>query len=176
VQDAHTAGIGTLVIGVGDIVGSGCDMNATRCGSQHLQDLANAGQGLPVNPPPDSYKYQQCVTKAGGLMATYAASAADAGKATFYAAKTPDELRTALSGLLNGVVSCTFDMNATVTGNPAAGTVLLGSQRLSYGDPNGWTLESNKFQVTLTGTACDGIKAGLAKLAISFPCDEVVPR
>jgi len=175
VQDAKAAGIGTLVIGVGDIIGPGCDTNATRCGQQHLQDLANAGQGLPVEPPPASYQYQQCVAQAGGALKSTYAEKAGGGAAQFFAAKGPAELKTALSGLLNGVASCTFDLDATVSGEPSFGTVLLGSQRLTYNDPNGWRLD-NMHQVTIQGAACDLFKVSGDPIAISFPCEQVVPR
>jgi hypothetical protein len=175
VQNAFTSGIGTFVIGVGDIINEMCDAQAGRCGANHLQDIANAGVGQPVAPPPDSFWYQQCATKQSGTnpgtpVATYAASDAAAGTATFYTATDAAELKTALAGLLNDVISCTVDMNAIVTGDPALGNVAVGGVPQTYADPNGWMLEANAYSVTLQGTACDAFKAG-STLNISFPCD-----
>ena len=61
-QDAFALGISTFAFGIGDIVAqpnAGCSTNA-RCGSMHLQDMANAGLGLPVQAPPDGFKYEPC--------------------------------------------------------------------------------------------------------------------
>ena len=75
------------------------------------------------------------------------------------------------TALLNNAVSCTVDMDAIVTGDPTLGVVELAGQRLTYGDPNGWMLESNSYSVTLQGTACTTFKAGGQNLSIEFPCD-----
>lgn len=177
VQDAFALGIGTFVIGVGNIARgmSTCDPNAGRCGEDHLQDIANAGTGAPVAPPPQSYWYSQCATIQSGTnpgtpQATYAASEAEAGNAPYFTATTAAELREALSGLLNDVISCTVEMDAIVTGNPALGEVTVDSNPVSYGDPNGWILETNRYSVTLQGAACRAFKDG-AKVDIKFPCD-----
>lgn len=178
IQDAHAAGIGTFVIGIGDIIteNSGCNATSMRCGEDHLQDLANAGAGQPVAPPPASYWYEQCAAQASGTnpgaaQATYAPDAATAGTAQYYTATTADELRTALNGLLSDVISCTVEMDAIVSGNPALGTVTVGGTPVTYADPDGWSLDmTTRYNVTLEGNACATFKAG-AELHISFPCD-----
>lgn len=175
VQDAKTMGIGTFAVGIGDIVttNSGCEMQWGRCGVMHLQDIANAGHGLPVQQPPDGLKYQAC-TPTQVLAATYAPTG---GTAPYFTAANEAELKTALTGLLNSVASCTYDMNATVVGNPALGTVKINGVDVVYNDPNGWKLEDNKVQVTLQGTACDTFKSMVgAKLSVSFPCKVAVPK
>jgi len=179
IQDAKAQGIGTFVVGIGDIVtnpNNGCNMQQARCGSLHLQDIANAGAGLPVQAPPPEYVYQPCVARYGSMVqATYAPTTSQ--NAEFFTATTGAELRTAVEGLLNGVISCTFDMNATVTGNPALGTVRVGDQAIPYGDmTSGWTLETNQVQVTLQGAACEAFKRDMEELFISFPCNVAVPR
>lgn len=178
VQDAKMMGIGTFAVGIGDIVQAnvGCETAWGRCGPLHLQDLANAGQGLPVAAPPDQLKYQAC-TPTQMLAATYAGAAETPGTAPFYTAANATELETAIKGLLNSVVSCTYDMNATVVGNAALGTVIVNGMPVTYNDPNGWKLEDNKTQVTLQGTACDSFKAMPgSELKVSFPCKVAVPK
>jgi hypothetical protein len=178
IQDAYAAGVGTFVVGIGDITrdNPGCTLATMRCGDDHLQDVANAGTGQPVAPPPMSYWYEQCPAQASGTnpgtpQAVYAADATTAGTSPFYTATTADELRTALNGLLSDVISCTVEMDARVTGNPALGTVTVGGTPVTYADPDGWALDmTTLYSVTLQGAACDTFKAG-AELHISFPCD-----
>jgi hypothetical protein len=81
------------------------------------------------------------------------------------------QLVSTLTGLLANVISCTVEMDAKVTGNPALGTVTVGGTPVSYADPNGWSLDmTTLYNVTLEGAACDTFKGG-AELHISFPCD-----
>lgn len=170
-QDAYALGIGTFVIGIGDIVTGQCDTNAGRCGALHLQDIANAGTGQPVTRPPDQYLYQQCVAGTNGGAGVLTATYADAGgMAPYYTATNGTELQTAIQGLLNSVVSCTFDMDAIVTGDASLGNVMIGTMPLVYDDANGWRLEPNNYQVTLQGAACDAFKTGDFDLNITFPC------
>jgi len=179
VQDAKAMGIGTFAIGIGGILvaaNSGCEPAWGRCGALHLQDLANAGQGLPVQAPPDQLRYQAC-TPTQMLAATYATALETPGTAPFFTAANATELETAIKGLLNSVVSCTYDMNATVVGNAALGTVKVNGMDVPYNDPNGWRLEDNKVQITLQGSACDSFKATAgSKLFVSFPCKVAVPK
>jgi hypothetical protein len=175
VQAAFAQGIGTFVVGIGNIVSETCDPQAGRCNEEHLQDIANAGAGQPVEPPPESYWYQQCPTMQSGTnpgtpVATYAASAAEAGTAPYYTATEPEQLRTALAGLLSDVISCTVEMDAIVTGDPSLGVVAVGGMPATYNDPDGWMLEADAYSVTLKGAACDTFKTG-QDLHISFPCD-----
>jgi hypothetical protein len=96
-------------------------------------------------------------------------------------ATEPAAIAPTLAALLTGFVSCTVDMNAIVTGNAALGTVTVtpmgGAPRnVTIDDTvDGWRLESNKFQVTLTGQACEDYKIG-AEVNIQFPCTEAEPR
>jgi len=178
VQDAKAAGIGTFAVGIGDIIAtnSGCEPAWGRCGALHLQDLANAGQGLPVAAPPDQLKYQAC-TPTQMLAATYAGATETPGMAPYYTAANAAELETAIKGLLNSVVSCTYDMNAKVVGNAALGSVKVNGMDVPYNDPNGWKLEDNKVQITLQGAACDSFKSMPGgQLVVSFPCKVAVPK
>lgn len=183
VQDAYLAGVGTFVLGVGDIVvnpNNGCPASA-RCGINHLQDIANAGVGAAVQAPigcadvtsPDcQFKYEQCNDNT--LVSAYAETAPAVG--TPYTVDTtagdaPETLVTTLTGLLANVISCTVEMDAVVTGDPALGTVSVGGSPVVYSDPNGWALDmTTRYTVTLQGAACETFKAG-AELHIAFPCD-----
>jgi len=65
VQDAYAAGIGTFVIGIGDITNdSKCDATMRTC-KLHLQDIANAGAGKPVAPNTQNYMYSNSSPKKG---------------------------------------------------------------------------------------------------------------
>jgi hypothetical protein len=176
VQDAYTQGVSTIPFGIGDIVVSddGCNLAQDRCGNDHLQDIANAGAGLPVTAPPADYKYQPCIQGEGGVLtASYAAAGDTPGTAPYFSTNDGAMLQANLAQVLNAVQSCTFDLDANVTGNPAGGVVTLNNNALTYGDTaGGWTLEDNKHQVTLQGTACDAFRANDGStLSIAFPCD-----
>jgi hypothetical protein len=177
VQDARAIGIGTMVVGIGDIIAgnSGCEPAWGRCGPLHLQDLANAGQGLPVQAPPDQLKYQAC-TPTQTLAATYASAASTPGTAAFYTATNAVELDTAIKSALNPLVSCTYELNVTVVGNPATGAIQVNGVARTYNDPNGWILDADKTRITLQGTACDALRAANSTLSISFPCGVVTAR
>jgi hypothetical protein len=155
-----------------------------HCGADHLQDMANAGAGQPVAEQPMSYWYLQCAVQASGMtggagtpQATYAAAGETPGTEPFFTATSPAELLSTLTELLSNFVSCTFDMDGIVTGNPANSLVTLQGTPLTLGDTaNGWVLEDNHYQVTLTGAACEQYKMqsameGGAQVRIVFYCD-----
>jgi hypothetical protein len=181
VQDAYAAGIGTFVIGIGDILTSS-DQNM-RVGVRHLQDVANAGAGLPVAPNSLEYTYSQCVMNTG-LSATYAADEASAGKAPYYTVSAADgttaqtQLGAAIEASLNQTRSCTFNMDAQVNGDASLGTLTMDGNALPFGDPNGWVLGADLTSVTLNGTACDSWKTKGGKINVVFPCKlvPVVPK
>jgi len=102
VQDAHALGIRTLALGIGDLLGAnlGCQPEQMRCGTDHLQDLANAGIGWTVQAPPEVYKYYPCVTNQR-LLARYGAPTADA---PYYTGVTVEDLRVALNQMLERVL------------------------------------------------------------------------
>jgi hypothetical protein len=183
IQDAYAAGIQTFVIGMGDVLADnpGCEDRWGRCAAEYLQDAANAGSGAPVEPPPMEYWYQNCALEQSGThpgtpVATYAAVGGGAAE-PYYTARSSTELLAALTGLLSDVVSCTFDMNAYVTGDPTNSLVELNGSPLAYGDTaGGWVLEANKYQVTLQGTACETFKSASqggseVNVNIVFYCD-----
>jgi hypothetical protein len=107
VQDARALGITTFVIGIGDPAepGGGCDKSWGRCGADFMQDMANAGEGLPVHAPPEELKYQAC-TPTHTLAASYAAASDAPGTATYYAAKDAADLDAAFRAVLSSVLTC----------------------------------------------------------------------
>jgi hypothetical protein len=171
-------------MGIGDIVAqpnAGCPTSA-RCGQLHLQDLANAGVGAPVQPTPGcddplasgcTFKHEQC-NIGQTLKATYTPDSPPVGTPFSVDTRNADattELVSTLTGLLANVISCTVEMDARVTGNPALGTVTVGGNPVTYGDIDGWALDmTTLYNVTLQGAACETFKGG-AELHIAFPCD-----
>jgi len=190
VQDAYAKGIGTYVLGIGDILDAAADgCSAGRCGKDYLQDVANAGTGLPVEPVSDAnYAYSSCVqnspTKA--LSATYAATGAG-GKAPYYTvsgkgtASDVTPLVTAIKQALTQTRSCTFAMTATlptgmttgikITTNAEKGMFSYNGKPLAYNDPNGWKLNADQTGITLSGSVCDSWKTAGGTLTGSFPCE-----
>ena len=188
VQDAYAKGIGTYVLGIGDILDPAADgCQAGRCGKDYLQDVANAGTGQPVEPTTDAnYLYSGCITNSPtkGLVATYAATGAGA-KAPYYTVSgggTADvtPLVTAIKQALLQTRSCTFTMTATlpsgmltgvkITTNAEQGMFSFNGTPLTYNDPNGWTLSADQTGITLNGSACDSWKTAGGTLTGSFPC------
>jgi hypothetical protein len=190
VQDAYAKGINTYVLGIGDILDPAADgCSAGRCGKDYLQDIANAGTGLPVEPVSDAnYAYSSCVvnspTKA--LVATYAATGSG-GKAPYYTvsgsgtASDVTPLVTAVKQALTQTRSCTFAMTATlptgmttgvkITTNAEKGKFSYNGAPLTYNDPNGWTLNADQTGITLSGSVCDSWKTAGGMLTGSFPCE-----
>jgi len=184
VQDAYAAGIGTFVLGVGDIVvngNSGCMGTGARCGLDHLQDIANAGVGAPVASAPGcddptstgcQLRYASCNQ---GMLLTAAYTPAAPAVGTPFAVDTgandaQTKLKAALSSLLNSAVPCTFELDVIVMGNPALGIVSVGGTPVTYDVPDGWVLEMDSFHVTLQGGACEAYRNG-GEVSIDFPCD-----
>ena len=109
----------------------------------HLQDMANAGQGLPV----------------GG-----------AQKADYYEANNQAALEGAFNEIINGVRDCKLKLNGQVDPAKAGqGRVTLDGQPLGYQDPNGWKL-NNPTEIELVGTSCQAIKTGDHDVRVTFPC------
>ena len=178
IQDAYAAGIGTFVVGIGDVLTS-TNQQGMRVGLQHLQDIANAGAGQPVAPNSNEYKYQPCI-KNQLLAATYAASVAEGGTAKYYTVTATDgataqtQIADAIKASLMQTRSCTFNMDAQVKGDASLGTLTFNGNNLPFGDANGWALGADLTSVTLNGTACDSWKKDGGKVNVSFPC-KLVP-
>lgn len=135
-QSARTQGIQTSIIAIGPGVGTA-----------HLQDVANAGAGLPV----------------GG-----------SDNAPFYEALDQASLVSAFESIIEGARSCVFALEGEVVpGAAGQGDVRLDGQPLAYGDANGWTLNS-ATELEILGDACDAIQSGGHEVTATFPCGAVV--
>lgn len=130
-QRAFDAGIRVYVVSVGDDVGA-----------DHLQDMANAGSGLPV----------------GGT-----------DNADFFVALNPQDLVDAFDVIVGGVSGCVFTINGEVDpGKASGGHVSLDGTELEFGTE--WNMvDGRSFEVL--GAACETIKDGdLHHVAAVFPC------
>jgi hypothetical protein len=136
VQGAYAKGIGTSVLAIGPGVGA-----------SHLQELANAGQGLAVK---------------GNT------------NAKFFEALNQEALSKAFTAILEGARSCKFTLEGEVVpGGAAGGTVALDGQPLPYGAEDGWTL-SSPSELELLGASCKKVQSGEHQLSATFPCGAVV--
>jgi von Willebrand factor type A domain-containing protein len=108
----------------------------------HLRQLALAGQGKPT----------------------------DGTEELFFEVGTQAQLTTALSSIVTGARSCSFDLDATITEEAAPkGAVTVDGQPKTFKDPNGWKLADNDT-IEFVGTACEQIKAGAMNVSAEFPC------
>jgi hypothetical protein len=117
----------------------------------HATEMANVGQGYPRT---------------------------DATK-RFYRANDQKALADAFATIVDGIRTCSFQLNGTVTnGGEADGTVTLDGMTLTLNDPNGWRL-SSPTTIELLGSACDTIKNGDKNTAhhieANFKCGIIVP-
>ncbi len=134
-ERAFDAGIRTYIVSVGNDVGT-----------PHLQDMANAGSGLPV----------------GGT-----------DNAEFFVANSPDELVTAFGTIVGSVAGCLFTINGEVdVAKAAQGLVSLDGTPLDFGSE--WImLDGKTFEVL--GAACDTIQDGaLHHISAVFPCGVII--
>jgi hypothetical protein len=136
-QNAFAAGIRMFMLSVGSDVGA-----------PHMQDMANAGVGLPVG---------------GGQNAPY------------YVANNTADLIAAFQQIIGTVRTCTFTLSGAVQqGFESQGDVRLNGTPLIYNDPNGWTLTS-PTTLELQGTACEQYLAeSTATLSATFPCGSIL--
>jgi len=133
VTNAYDQGIRTFVISVGDDVGE-----------DHLQDIANAGQGVADGDP----------------------------DATFYVANNTDALVAAFQEIIAGVRACNFDLGEPLTPEQAPGCeVTVNESPVPYDDPNGWALDG-EMQIELQGDACTQIQDGVVVVELNCGCQE----
>ncbi|HWB81249.1 MAG TPA: vWA domain-containing protein [Nannocystaceae bacterium] len=131
VTAAYDAGIRTFVISVGP-----------ELAADHLQALANAGQGIADGDPP----------------------------AMFWVANDTDGLVMAFDEIVSGLRSCDFALDKPLTEELAPScTVTVNDADLSYADPNGWQL-ADPMTLELVGTACDSIQSGAVAINMSCTC------
>lgn len=117
----------------------------------HATEMANVGQGYPRG---------------------------DATK-RFYRANDQKQLGDAFKTIVNGVRTCSFQLNGMVTdGGEDQGTVTLDGAVLKLNDPDGWRL-SSPTTIELQGKACETVKTGDKNtkhhIAASFTCGAIIP-
>ena len=136
-QAAYAAGIHLYILSVGSDVGA-----------DHLQDMANAGVGLPVG---------------GGTDAPY------------YVASDPADMTAAFAQIIGVVRSCTLTLSAAVQGGyECSGDVRLGGTALVCDDPDGYRL-TDPTTLELLGDACQTfLDDPQVTLAATFPCGSVI--
>lgn len=134
-QASHDAGIDVFIISVGDDISQ-----------DHLQDVANAGVGLPIGGPDN---------------------------APFYQALNAGALSDAFNEIIGGVRSCTFLLDGEVDLDRAdEGTVTLDGDPLVFGVD--WQL-SDPSTLEILGAACETLLAGgQHDVAAEFECGVVV--
>jgi hypothetical protein len=134
VQGAYESGIETFVLSVGDQVSE-----------PHLQRLANAGQGEPL----------------------------DTGEQPFYVANDQQELIESLRTILTGARTCEIDVSGSVDlARADEGRVVLNGDQLEY-DVD-WRMIDNTT-LELLGDACTTfLETPEVNLQASFPCGIVI--
>lgn len=140
VQAAFQSGIHTYVVSVGgDAVGN-------EAAEEHMHELANAGEGLPLDADPP---------------------------APLYVALDPSELVGAFDTIINSVRTCHFMLMGHVDpGLAYTGRVTLDGTELTYGTE--WQL-LDETTLELLGGACDTVMAGgTHDIAAYFTCRAIV--
>ena len=114
----------------------------------HATEMANVGQGYPR---------------------------ADAMQ-RFYLANDQAALASAFATIVDGVRTCSFQLNGTVeNGDETRGKVKLDGKELPLNDPNGWRL-SSPSTVEFVGKACETAKdKNDHKVEAEFPCGTIIP-
>ena len=137
-MNAHAMGIDLYMIGVG--LGS--------VSMAHMQDMANAGVGLPV----------------GGAV-----------NAAYYEVGTQAALVAALSAIVGGVISCTLDLNGMIDPSMAGtGSVTIDGMTIQFGDPDGWDVVDSDT-IILQGAACTTLGDGSPHtVEATFPCGVIL--
>lgn len=130
-ETAFQQGVETIALSVGDQVGA-----------PHLQDMANAGVGLPV----------------GG-----------AQQAPYYTANDPDQLKNEMRAIIDSARSCIFRVQGGVIdpGLLDQSMLTVDGVAIQYNDPNGWIYHQNRATcqgakqcIELQGDACLSIQDG----------------
>lgn len=139
-KNAYAAGIRLFIVGLAGL------------NTQFLQDMANAGVGLPTNQQPGC-----------------------AGCAPYYVADDPASLAGAFDSIINGVLSCDLTITGgTVDPTQACdGTVTLNGNTLTCGTD--WTVDQDGVTIHLLGQACDELKASPNPMVEAvFPCGSII--
>ncbi|HEY1558928.1 MAG TPA: vWA domain-containing protein [Kofleriaceae bacterium] len=141
-QAAYAAGVRLFIIGL--------QLN-DQTAIQFLQDMANAGTGMPTGQAP------MC-----------------AGCAPYYTANNPTDLVNGVNAIISGVLSCDLTLSGQVDPTQASqGTVTLNGMMLTYGTD--WTVTGGGTTLELLGSACSMLEASTnPQVDASFPCGDVI--
>jgi hypothetical protein len=136
---AHAAGIGFYVLGI-----------STDISGHKLQQLANAGQGRPIN----------------ALWGVDAAAAEP-----FEAARSVGGLSAQLEQIIDRVPLCELELERSVTVEDLEpSSVVLDGKALVHGDPNGFRLKSER-RLEVVGDACKNLRASGKLLEVRIACE-----
>ena len=159
VQSAKAEGIGTFIFSIGGQV----DRN-------HLGDVANAGVGQPVVDRQNAVMHQ-CPDRKG----TYSQTS---GSAPYFEPNVNDQtaIVKAIESVVSTVRSCVFDLQGKLQIDldvANEGVVELDDQRIPYGTPDGFRMNS-PTQLELVGGACERLRSpDVKRVFIDFPCDAI---
>jgi hypothetical protein len=136
-QASFDADIPLFIISVGD-----------EMGEEHLQDMANAGQGVPVSERPG---------------------------AQAYLAYEPEALADAFWDIILGTRACVLTLEGEVVEDLVHECVVsVDDKPLEKDAENGWRL-NNTSEVEILGTTCEGILDGtLSNIGVTCPCGVII--
>ncbi len=135
VKEAFANGVTLYMISVGADIGD-----------EHMQDMANAGQGVQPGEP----------------------------DAAYYQANDTQQLIDAFEEIIDGVRDCVLSLNSAVVENLVhTCVVLIDGNEVPFNDPNGWQLNT-PTEIELLGQACEAIQEGQVTVDISCDCEAVV--
>ncbi len=159
VQAAYARGIGTFIFSLGGDVDQ-----------SHLQDVANAGTGQPVEDHQNAVE-QQCSMVRGSYAATQ-------GSAPYFQPNVDTQtLVNALSAVITGVRSCVFELQGRLQIDLSAadqGVVEIDGVRVPYGAPDGYRMNS-PTQLELLGASCERLRDPASqRVFIDFPCEAII--
>jgi hypothetical protein len=176
-RDAFNQGVRTFMLSVGSDVRD-----------DHMQDVANAGAGCPVDPyyndaptcdpdVPVCDEKQDDVSDYAGSASSWVVRCPDDSTGVpiqhpFYKATSRQDLIEDLNQIFGSVLSCVVALNATAGAPPIAGSVYVDGEVVPEGAPDGWTV-TGPDTLQLLGATCTAITDGLPHfIAVEFnECD-----
>lgn len=154
-QAAFSADGATLVVGINPLLGNAC---TGRCGLDFLQDLANAGVGLPVQA--NTEEFASCVAFDGrDVEGIYAPVGEQAGAAPYVMLNENDPLNAAnIVALVQAQLGCAATMDAPSALEEAGATLQIGDDVLGDALEGNWKLAADGT-LLIAGTTCSELGA-----------------
>lgn len=100
------------------------------------------------------------------------AAAGGTGETKHRSVESGTDLTATFTQIAAGVISCSYTLDKAVKDASYVLVTVDGKQRKLNNAGDGWTLSGDKQTVTLTGAACDAVKAG-AVFAVEVKCSVV---